>query len=366
MVSSSALKDGSQESIDFREQLKAADLETIERQLDSVLSGASDGKVLQDIVNALGVHIGFNVEFGLYQGKKGSIGFDGYWWLPNIHLVVECKTTDAYRISTNVVNKYAVELAAERGLSKQPDILLVVGRVETGDIEAQIRGSRLDDRMSVIGVESLLDFAKTISELAGGPATDKLRQTLVPRDHTRLDELSSLISEVVYETRQMVAIENLENAGTSSDLDQDESKVSATAKEKILGCISAELGTLTPVPRTRNRFLSDADSARHILFAISKRHNRTDQQYWYSLPKSWVDGLGEDGALLILHMEGDSGFYQIPWDSMRPLLSGFNLSPNRSGASWHIGLSDTNGRVEMLLPRLNTREDIQSFWRSCS
>lgn len=366
VICSSLLKDGSKESIDFREELKNTDLETIERYVESVLNGGSDGKVLQDIVNALGVHIGFNVEFGLYKGKAGAIGFDGYWWLPNIHLIVECKTTDAYRISTDIVNNYALELAAERGLNKRPDILLVVGRVDTGDIEAQIRGSRMDDRMSVIGVDSLLGFARTISELAGGPATDKLRQTLVPQDHTRLDQLSSLISEVVYETRQMVALENIEIGEKASNLNRPESTDLAAARERILALIEAEFGPLTRVPRTTNRFTSDAIEARQILYATSRRHRRTDQQYWYALPKKWVDALAGDNGLLLIHMEDRPGFYQIPWGSLEPLIQGFNLSPNKGGGSWHIGVRETNGRIEILLPRLNRRMDIQPFWRSNS
>src|SRR6266849_926944 len=37
------------------------------------------GHILQDIVNELGRRLDFDVENGLYQGRKGAIGFDGVW-----------------------------------------------------------------------------------------------------------------------------------------------------------------------------------------------------------------------------------------------------------------------------------------------
>ena len=222
LPNSRVLKDGSEASKRLREYLETADLELIESWVSQVLQSGSDGRVLQDIVNALGVRRGFNVEYGLYQGRQGAIGFDGYWWLPGLNLIVECKTTDAYRISTDTLVKYANELEHERGLVSTPDILIVVGRVDTGDIEAQIRGSRRDDSIRVIGVESLLDLTRAMAALAGGPATEKLRQSLIPQDFTRLDNLSRLVSEVVYETRQMLS---MEVAGETEFTDVDLPKV---------------------------------------------------------------------------------------------------------------------------------------------
>jgi hypothetical protein len=40
---------------------------------------SNNGRVLQDIVNQLGRRLEFEVENGLYQGRRGAIGFDGIW-----------------------------------------------------------------------------------------------------------------------------------------------------------------------------------------------------------------------------------------------------------------------------------------------
>ena len=363
LPNSKVLKDGSEASKRLREYLETADLELIESWVSQVLQSGSDGRVLQDIVNALGVRLGFNVEYGLYQGRQGSIGFDGYWWLPGLNLIVECKTTDAYRISTDTLVKYANELEHERGLVSTPDILIVVGRVDTGDIEAQIRGSRKDDKIRVIGVESLLSLTQAMAALAGGPATEKLRQSLIPQDFTRLDNLSRLVSEVVYETRQMLTMETSEDKdSTNLELSRVTTEVDL-ARAAVLAKVSSEIGALISVAGTKNWFLSQQPNCRNVLFMTSKKYNREDQQFWYSLPEKWISSIGEDGGLLLLHRAGDRGFYQIPWENLEGLLEGLNMVPDKKRAMWHIGIRDTNGRVEMLLPRLAGHQDMQLFYK---
>ncbi len=54
------------------------------------------GLVLQDIVHELGRRLDFEVENGLYQGRRNAIGFDGIWrYQGQPDLIVEVKTTAA-------------------------------------------------------------------------------------------------------------------------------------------------------------------------------------------------------------------------------------------------------------------------------
>ena len=62
-------------------------------------SFADSGLALQEIVNQIGHRLGFTVEHGRYRGTQGAIGFDGIWILSDERsIIVEVKTTDAYRI----------------------------------------------------------------------------------------------------------------------------------------------------------------------------------------------------------------------------------------------------------------------------
>lgn len=64
-------------------------------------SGPQYNRALQDLVNYIGEFLGFQVDFGRYQGVQGQNGFDGHWASPKVfHIVTETKTTDAYTIKT--------------------------------------------------------------------------------------------------------------------------------------------------------------------------------------------------------------------------------------------------------------------------
>ena len=138
------LSDGSETSADFRDYLQIAKSENLFKYVQSCLQFSFDrsGIALQDLVNELGRRLDYAVENGLYQGRSNKIGFDGLWTAPDGHvIVVEVKTTDAYRINLDTIAGYREQLITEGKVPKQSSVLLVVGRQDTGDLEAQVRGS---------------------------------------------------------------------------------------------------------------------------------------------------------------------------------------------------------------------------------
>ena len=154
------LTDGSVTSDEFRAFLKGISTELIQKYADQCLSDSFSGSgfVLQDIVNQVGHRLGFKVEYGRYRGVSNAIGFDGLWTLPNGHtIVIEVKTTDAYRIDLNKLAEYRKKLIKNETVTeKESSVLIVVGRKDTGDLEAQIRGSRHAWDMRLISIDALL------------------------------------------------------------------------------------------------------------------------------------------------------------------------------------------------------------------
>jgi hypothetical protein len=75
------LRDGNQTSTELREWLRAIGLEKLRQCADACLSEGFDdsGHALQDVVNELGVRLGFDVTPGRYRGVKNEIGNDGLW-----------------------------------------------------------------------------------------------------------------------------------------------------------------------------------------------------------------------------------------------------------------------------------------------
>jgi hypothetical protein len=148
------------------------------------------GQVLQDIVNELGRRLDYDVTNGLYQGTASSLGFDGIWKSPEGHAtVVEVKTTDTYRIPLDKIAHYRTELLKQGAIAAPSSILIVVGRDDTGELEAQVRGSRHAWDIRLISVDALLKLV-AIKESTGSAETAKqIRSLLVPFEYTKLDNI---------------------------------------------------------------------------------------------------------------------------------------------------------------------------------
>ena len=74
-----------------------------------------------------------------------------------IRLLSKSKTTDAYRIDLDTIANYRRTLIHENSLAEDnSSVLVVVGRTDTGDLEAQIHGSRHAWSMRLLSVDALL------------------------------------------------------------------------------------------------------------------------------------------------------------------------------------------------------------------
>jgi hypothetical protein len=146
--------------------------------------------VLQDLVNELGRRLDYKVTNGRYQGTPTKIGFDGIWVSGEGHsIVVEVKTTDTYRISLDTIATYRKRLTDTGELGSPSSILIIVGREDTGELEAQVRGSRHAWDIRLISADALIKLVE-LKEGADAPDTDrKIRSLLAPMEYTRLDEM---------------------------------------------------------------------------------------------------------------------------------------------------------------------------------
>ncbi len=101
--------DGSDASAEFRRFLSVVPSDVLARYADECLTGRFDdsGLALQDIINQIGRRLGFQVVDGRYRGSVGQNGYDGLWHSPESHaIVVEVKTTDAYRVDLDAIAGY--------------------------------------------------------------------------------------------------------------------------------------------------------------------------------------------------------------------------------------------------------------------
>lgn len=348
---------GSTKSL-FRDFLRIQNTETIGYYARQITHSSSNGKILQDLTNILGERMGFSVEHGRYVGTKNVIGFDGFWQDGLNHLIIEVKTTDSYRINTQTLLKYSERLKGERNLSSDPLVLIVVGRIDIGDLEAQIRGSRADDCISVISIDSLVNLAEAMDQLSGGPASRSMRELLFPKDHTRLDSLVGLITDTISEIQSEVAGQNgaeeLASGSSLSSIRNVKDFRQITAR-----LIKRKLGELNNIAGSPARFKGSGGSEYFLLF--SKRYHRQDQQYWYSINKNWIGILSSSRGGLVLGMEAKGDFYLIPAPEALRILSYCNEANQKGKNSVHLAITETDGNMRIILPKKGTTELLLPF-----
>ncbi|MCH7535863.1 MAG: hypothetical protein IH948_09020, partial [Bacteroidetes bacterium] len=217
------LKDGSTCSSEINEYFSYINVDLLAKYINQCLEKAfkDSGLVLQDLINELGRRLDFNVENGLYQGRVGKIGFDGLWKSPEgFSIVVEVKTTDAYRMTLDKLAEYRTKLIHENKIDESSSILIIVGREDTGELEAQVRGSRHAWDIRIISTDSLTSLAQ-IKISSEEDTSEKMRQLLIPIEYTRLDSLVDIVYTTAHDIEELV--------------DSETDRTSKDSPEAILG-----------------------------------------------------------------------------------------------------------------------------------
>src|SRR6202041_2250297 len=139
------------------------------------------------------------------------IGFDGIWKAKGEPpLIIEVKTTDYVTIPLEKLATYKEKLVASDHLTRDSSILIVVGREDTGALEAQVRGSRYAWEMSLISIERLIKLVQ-IKEKSDDPSTlNQIRQLLQPFEYTKIDKIIDVIFTTAVNVESQQEIEQEE------------------------------------------------------------------------------------------------------------------------------------------------------------
>jgi hypothetical protein len=131
-------------------------------------SGTPYNRALQDLVNHTGRLIGFEVEFGRYQGVRGEIGHDGLWRAGDLAIVIEIRTTDAYAFKTATLTGYIDHLISAQRVADWAHALglYIVGRPDTGLMQLQhtIMAEHRTQQLRIATVENILSLAELVQD----------------------------------------------------------------------------------------------------------------------------------------------------------------------------------------------------------
>ncbi len=353
------LLDDSECSQELREYIASIGTDKLGDYSDHCLTSAfaNSGRVLQDLVNEIGRRLDYDVSNGRYQGTRGKIGSDGVWKSPEGHtIIVEVKTTDAYRISLDTIAGYRKQLLSISEIINPSSILLIVGRGDTGELEAQVRGSRHAWDVRLISVDALLKLAKIKQETDDPETARKIRTLLVPFDNTRLDE----IIEVMFSATKDIssAAEEVEDDA----VDRVESKAPSDrridtegigkVRDRIIVAASKKMDVAL-LKKTRATYWDSSHDTR-VACSISKAYPTTTiYRYWYAYHPKWDQFLadGRDSYMVWGCLGLDIAF-MIPWNELRPLLKDMlTTEPESEDMYWHVKILERSpGEYALHLP----------------
>lgn len=365
------LLDGNSTSAELRELLSSVPSSLLNRYAQQCLDDKFDGSglALQDVVNQVAVRLGFQVENGRYRGQRGQYGHDGLWTLSDGHvIVVEVKTTDAYSINLDTVAAYRRKLISDAQTEQErTSLLLVVGRHDTGGLEAQIRGSRYAWDMRIISVDGLLRLME-LKETMDDPAiVSRVSSILIPQEYTKLDEIIDIVFVTAEEVVSAEAIE--ENEVISEGQDSVGTKPSkpepkfhpSNFHEACAVRLEERLG-VSLVKQSRSLY-STPDGNTRVWLAVSKQHGSEEKEsYWFALHPHQQASLREgEQAFVVLGCASAEVLFVIPYVEIEKHIDKMWTTERDDRMYWHIKIEGRQGKYYLLLRRGEENPDITAF-----
>jgi len=352
------LSDSSTCSQELRQYLRAAPPQKLFEYVSYCLANPFEksGFVLQDLINELGRRLDYEVEDGFYQGRTNQIGNDGLWIAPNGHsVIVEIKTTDAYRINLDTVAAYRTKLINAQKITEKSSILIIVGRHDTGDLEAQIRGSRHAWDARIISTEALVKLVELKVKSDEDETVDKIRSLLVPFEYTRLDNIIDVMFtaakdvETGVEESEHIADDNVE--GTQDDYQQAHTprSILENVRAKAINALGKR-ESLALITHKRSQFWS-ADKKLRAVCPVSKLY--PTGYYWYAFHPTQQTFLAEaQQGFLTLACIDHPYAYAIPYSEIEEIIPFLNKTEKEGRHYWHIHLQPVgDGSYQLVVPR---------------
>lgn len=347
-TNSGKLKDGAESAQEFRTFLSEVEGECLAQYARYCIENAfpDSGQILQDIVNEIGRRIGFDVENGRYQGVKNDIGFDGIWSAKNESIVVEVKTTNAYTIKLDTAVGYRSKLIKAGRITDDSSVLFVVGRDDSGTLEAQVRGSQHAWTVRIIGLDALIQLMEVNTNTSGNQVTEKIHTILKPLEYTRVDQIISIVFATA-EDKDLDSLDSTVQPNGDKPYSQDR-----TPKEKIndkksyaVKKLSHHCGTI--LRKVKHSMYANPDDTVRAVVVVSKLYDK-DNGYWYAyheLPQREFLSGATHGFYLMAMIDRED-VYPVPYTEMEKYWDELGETIRANGSRYkHIVLDKARDEI---------------------
>lgn len=347
------LQDGNETSLDFRSFLSCVSSESLKRYAKECLDSPSKDKALvgyafQDVVNQIGRRLGFLVGDGRYKGTAKEIGYDGLWVsAQGDDIIVEVKVSDVYSIDLDTIASYRNTLVDEHG-DVNCSILIVVGREDTGSLEAQIRGSRHAWDIRLISVEALIQLMFLRESVEDHGIVKRIHRILIPKEFTKLDDIVDILFSTAEEVREVTQTD-----GGSEPLDDDSNLDPIGPAQLRQDCILRVQAHLNhPLVKYAHASYTSPDNGTAIVCAISKAYKRSPGliNYWFAFHPHQNDFLKQyKTGYVALGCGIQEALFLIPFDMFSSWLDQTPRGVQNGRPIWRIHVQATPGKWTLKL-----------------
>lgn len=356
------LQDGNETSTDFRNFLSCVSSESLQRYAQECLDSTSKDKTLvgyafQDVVNQVGRRLGFLVADGRYKGTAKTIGYDGLWVSAQSHtIIVEVKVSDVYSIDLDTIAAYLKSIAEQNGDSSG-SILIVVGREDTGGLEAQIRGSRHAWDIRLISVEALNKLMFLRESVEDQATVKRIHSILIPREFTKLDEIVDVLFSTAEEVREVT-----QSDGESEPMDAELTPIGIGQFRQ--DCIQRLQERLNhPLVKRSYASYVSPDNATGVVCAVSKGYAFGPGQvnYWFAFHPRQKEFLEQyANGYVALGCGFQETLLLIPFGTFSGWLSRMSRAADRGHNGWRIHIRAVTNQWLLILPNQGTI-DLSSY-----
>lgn len=329
------------------------------------------GLVLQDIINQIGKRIGFNVTYGLYRGVQGENGFDGLWKAMDGHnIVIEVKTTDTYRINLDTISNYRKMLINSQEVDKEKSsILIVVGRQDTGDLEAQIRGSKHAWDIRVISVDALIKLMYLKEQLNNTTTFNQINELLKPLEYTRVDNLIDITFNTSEDLLLNTELENSSyedfNSTIINSINENDIQITKSPRANFNNLCVNKISKKYSIPfiKQANSLFISSDNTYGIACVVSKKYyKKSSVRYWFSFHPYHVDFLEKTKqSSIVFGCGSEDNTLEIPFKEFKSYLSGFRKTTSDTKNYWHIDIYEEGGKFTLYLSKAKRFIDITNY-----
>jgi len=245
-------------------------------------------------------------------------------------------------------------------ITAKSSVLLVVGRQDTGDLEAQVRGSRHAWTVRIISADALgkLVALKENTEIA---SAEKIHELLVPFEYTRLDRIIDIAFTVAEEASESEAADVESTGAEPASMPGRQRRTAADVIEQVRSQIVAALSKkYSPLVKKSKALYWSPDKAIRVAVTISKQYENGG--FWYAHHPGWDAFLNEASeGFLVLGCIGRDAAYAIPHAWIHSRLHLLNATERENGSYWHILLHPENDGNLVLRLNNGRSEPLESF-----